>query len=99
MKYALMVRSPESLKDQIFDLDGDRITVGRGGDNDITFAIRTLSRHHFALIAAEDGGYFIVDNGSMGGTYVNCMPIHSKHRLVVGDIISSGPFHLEYITR
>ena len=44
--------------------------IGRGADNDIVLEGDSVSRRH-AHFEARTGRWFIVDDGSTNGTYVN----------------------------
>jgi pSer/pThr/pTyr-binding forkhead associated (FHA) protein len=46
------------------------LTIGRGGDNDISLAYDLISRHH-TQITYENGAYYITDLNSANGTYLN----------------------------
>ena len=71
---------------QRWPLDKDRLLIGRGPDCDIVLPDRVVSRRH-ACIDRRDGGYFIVDDGSKNGTFVNGQPVTEPRRLIDGDEI------------
>jgi hypothetical protein len=71
-----------------FELTKALTTIGRHEDNDIFLNDLTISGHH-ATILFEDGQYFIQDNVSTNGTYVNDLKI-SKVTLKNGDIMKLG---------
>jgi pSer/pThr/pTyr-binding forkhead associated (FHA) protein len=54
---------------QSIPLKSDATSIGRGDDNDIVIDDATVSRRH-ALISADEGRYFVEDNGSSTGTLV-----------------------------
>lgn len=66
--------------------DGKTITIGRAATNDIVINHVSVSRVH-AIVTKENGGYYITDNSSLNGTYVNGTRITGKTRLNVGDKI------------
>jgi len=73
--------------DQRWPLDKDRLTIGRGPDCDIILSDRVVSRRH-ACIERRDGDYFIRDDHSKNGTFVNGEPVFdTPHRLIDGDEI------------
>ena len=73
--------------DQRWPLDKDRLTIGRGPDCDIILPDRVVSRRH-ACIERRDGDYFIRDDHSKNGTFVNGEPVsETPHRLIDGDEI------------
>lgn len=67
--------------------DGN-IRVGRTPDNDIIFTHQCVSRSH-AIIFCEDGKYFIEDQKSKHGTYVNKLKIQ-RQQLKGTDVIHLG---------
>lgn len=77
--------------DQAFELKlVDRITLGREkAENDLSFKDQEISRKHCELTREEDL-VFIRDLDSRNGTYVNGVPISSRHRLDNGDVIVIG---------
>ena len=74
-----------------FLLDQDSTTAGRHPEDDVT-----VSRRH-AEFRRNDGGYEVVDVGSLNGTYVNREPRNSQE-LTNGDEIQIGKFRLVFIT-
>lgn len=72
-------------------LDGDRITIGRGADTDLVVPpgeARYVSRHH-ATLTREDGRWWLTDEGSTNGTFVNGQRI-TRSRLKHGDVVQFG---------
>src|SRR6266568_4849950 len=64
-------------------------TLGRADGSSLVFQSRMVSHHH-ARIELHDDGYFLFDNGSTNGTFVNGQPIEAKHQLRSGDVIWLG---------
>jgi DNA-binding response OmpR family regulator len=71
---------------QRWPLDKEKITIGRGPDCDIILADRVVSRHH-TCIRKQEGEYFIQDENSKNGTFVNGKPVTAAQRLIDGDEI------------
>jgi signal transduction histidine kinase/pSer/pThr/pTyr-binding forkhead associated (FHA) protein len=71
-----------------FDLEGDAISIGRDGTNQIQIADSEVSRQH-AQILRDEQGYLLVDLGSSNGTFVDMEKIHER-RLKTGDRVSLG---------
>jgi len=74
----------------IFEMTGAEATIGRDPGN--TFALvddGTSSRRH-AKLSQENGTYFVMDEGSSNGTFVNGMKITGKHPIHSGDEIQIG---------
>jgi len=64
-------------------------TIGRGQENTIRLDDLSVSRRH-ARIAHRQGGYWLSDLGSMGGTWVNGTRLNAPKRLVAGEVIDIG---------
>jgi pSer/pThr/pTyr-binding forkhead associated (FHA) protein len=74
----------------------DSMTVlGRDGDCGVFLDDVTVSRRH-AELRYFDGEYWVVDAGSLNGTYVNRKPVHTSP-LTSGDEIQIGKFRLSFI--
>ncbi len=72
---------------QRWPLEKEEITLGRGPDCDIILPDRVVSRHH-AVIQRREGRYFILDQGSKNGTFINGEPVDETPRpLTDGDEI------------
>ncbi len=68
-------------------LEKEEITLGRGPDCDIILPDRVVSRHH-AVIQRRAGRYFISDQHSKNGTFINGEPVDDTPRpLTDGDEI------------
>ncbi|WJY68013.1 oxoglutarate dehydrogenase inhibitor Odhl [Corynebacterium auris] len=78
-----------------FLLDQDTTTAGRHPDADIFLDDVTVSRRH-AEFRRNEGGFEVVDVGSLNGTYVNREPRNSQ-ALSSGDEIQIGKFRLVFI--
>jgi pSer/pThr/pTyr-binding forkhead associated (FHA) protein len=51
----------------------------------------SISSVHARLRQTEDGGYLLLDNGSIAGTWVNYEPIPREgYRLAHGDMVNFG---------
>jgi hypothetical protein len=70
---------------------GDRISVGRATNNDISIADRSVSKLH-ACFTADADGVTVCDMGSRNGTKVRGEMIASGsvHRLETGDTVTFG---------
>jgi hypothetical protein len=65
------------------------VTIGRGEENKIRLDDLSVSRRH-ARIAWKQGGYWLSDLGSMGGTWVDGTRLNAPHRIAVGELIDIG---------
>jgi hypothetical protein len=61
-------------------------TLGRGQENPIRLDDLSVSRRH-ARIAYRQGGYWLSDLGSMGGTWVDGTRLNAPRRIAAGDVI------------
>lgn len=92
-----LVASGQQTPKLIADNDGERITfdlnklvmsLGRADDNDIVIPNRTVSSHH-ATLSFEGGVFYISDNDSTNGIFVNDIKI-TKSKVHNNDIIRIG---------
>ena len=68
-----------------------KITIGRSSDNDVVVDNKLASRHH-AVIQKIKNAYFIKDDGSTNGTFINgtIIPKDKYVKLNKGDKITIG---------
>lgn len=78
-----------------FELDKERITIGRKPHNDIPIDNLAISGEHAAITTFHNNA-FVEDLGSTNGTLVNNQPI-TKHALHHGDEIEIGKYRLKYV--
>ena len=93
---ALVVRSGGGRAGEMFPLEGE-ITVGRSPDCGIFLDDVTVSRKH-AVLLERDNGFFIEDQGSLNGTFVNRKRVESA-QLEDGDELQVGKYRLTYFAR
>jgi hypothetical protein len=80
---------------RMFELDGDRISIGRSDDNDIVIATEAVSRYHAVMERIVEGGWLVRDNQSKNGVLVNGNPVQEQ-RLQSGDVVQVGNFVFRY---
>jgi FHA domain/zinc-ribbon domain len=93
---ALVVRSGGGRSGEIFALEGET-TIGRSPDCGIFLDDVTVSRKH-AILRERDNGFFIEDQGSLNGTFVNRKRVESG-QLDDGDELQVGKYRLTYFGR
>ena len=93
---ALVVRSGGGRAGEMFPLEGET-TVGRSPDCGIFLDDVTVSRKH-AILRERDNGFFIEDQGSLNGTFVNRKRVESA-QLEDGDELQVGKYRLTYFAR
>lgn len=93
----LVVRSGGDMTGATFSPAGEQTTIGRQQDCDIFLDDITVSRRH-AMIARRDDGYYVKDQGSLNGTYVNRVRVETQ-KLSDGDLLQIGKYRLTFIER
>ena len=93
----LVIRSGGGRSGEAFQVEGERMRIGRSPDAEIFLDDVTVSRNHALLVRRRDGLY-IDDLGSLNGTYVNRRRIES-HKLRSGDDLQIGKYKLTYLER
>ena len=78
-----------------YELNLERLTIGRKPDNDIQIDNLAVSGKHALIITILDDS-FLEDLGSTNGTYVNGKLV-KKHALKDGDVIAIGKHELKYV--
>ncbi|GAB4209214.1 MAG: hypothetical protein OHK0013_28430 [Sandaracinaceae bacterium] len=75
-----------------------RIVLGRAAASDVVLPHPSVSSRH-ATIEADGVRYFVIDHGSLNGTWVNGARIVPERRkpLRDGDVISLGLFRLRFV--
>lgn len=74
---------------QVYKIDKDSLTIGRGTSNDIAFADPAMSRVH-CEVRREGDDYVVEDRHSANGTFVNDEQIELPFILRPGDTIRLG---------
>ena len=78
-----------------FQLNKERMTIGRKPDNNVQIDNLAVSGKHALIITILDDS-FLEDLGSTNGTYVNGKLI-KKHALRDGDVVGIGKHELKYV--
>jgi pSer/pThr/pTyr-binding forkhead associated (FHA) protein len=76
-------------------IDKERITIGRGPDNDIPIGDGTVSAQHAEIVTVGED-QIVVDLDSLAGTFVNGQRV-SRQILAHRDVIEFGRFSLRYL--
>ncbi|HEX9416086.1 MAG TPA: FHA domain-containing protein [Gaiellaceae bacterium] len=94
---ALVVRSGGGRAGETFHPAGERTVIGRSPDCEIFLDDVTVSRKH-AILIERDGSFFIQDEGSLNGTFLNRHRIESA-QLEDGDEVQIGKYRLTFLNR
>ena len=94
---ALVVRSGGGRAGEHFVPQGERTTIGRSPECDIFLDDVTVSRKH-AVLMQKEGAFFIEDQGSLNGTFLNRRRIESG-RLENGDELQIGKYKLSFLEK
>ncbi|MCP5145612.1 MAG: FHA domain-containing protein [Gammaproteobacteria bacterium] len=92
---AKLVLSLNGVVQREYQLNKERMTLGRKPDNDIQIDNLAVSGKHALVITILDDS-FLEDLGSTNGTYVNGKLI-KKHALRDGDVVGIGKHELKYV--
>ena len=92
---ALIVRSGGGRTGETFHPEGEETTIGRSPDCGIFLDDVTVSRRH-AVLSDRDGAFFIEDQGSLNGTFVNRRRVESA-QLEDGDELQIGKYRLTFL--
>lgn len=84
----LLIR--DGFEERNVPLDRFPVTIGRKPEKDIVLKDARVSRDH-AKFSSEEGVYFIEDEGSRHGTFVNGQRINGRLEVHAGDHIQFGP--------
>ena len=92
---AKLVLSMNGVVQGEYELNQERLTIGRKPDNDIQIDNLAVSGKHALVITILDDS-FLEDLGSTNGSYVNGKLV-KKHALKDGDVIAIGKHELKYV--
>jgi FHA domain/zinc-ribbon domain len=94
---ALVVRTGGGRAGEHFAPKRERTTIGRSPDCDIFLDDVTVSRRH-AVLVQRDSEFFIEDQGSLNGTFLNRERIESS-RIEDGDELQIGKYRLTFLLK
>jgi hypothetical protein len=92
---ALVVRSGGGRTGETFHPEGERTTIGRSPDCGIFLDDVTVSRRH-AVLLRRDTGFYIEDQGSLNGTFLNRRRIESA-QISDGDELQIGKYRMTFL--
>lgn len=80
---------------EFYDLK-DITTIGRAKDNAIQILDKYISSNHLKIVR-DEGEYFLEDQGSVNGTYLNSTKIQDVVKLKNGDRIGLGQVEFLFV--
>jgi signal transduction histidine kinase len=90
-----LVYNPGGPEERVFVIRDEVVTIGRAEDQTVCIPHRSLSRSQ-ARIERSEGRYFLVDQQSKNGTFVNGMRVQRKE-IRGGDTITLGELDLLFM--
>jgi pSer/pThr/pTyr-binding forkhead associated (FHA) protein len=95
----LIVKAQLGREHKVYEylFDKPLVSIGRVPENEIQLPLTTISGFH-AQIITEENEQFLMDRGSVNGTYLNGRRLAGgeKKRLIEGDVIRIQNFEIEY---
>ena len=79
-----------------FALNSADLTIGRGGQNDISIEEDDFASARHVRIEPRRDGVWVHDLGSTNGTHVNGVRIDRPRKLVTGDVVRVGETELRF---
>jgi pSer/pThr/pTyr-binding forkhead associated (FHA) protein len=97
IKLIVKAQTDEGAKEFSYEFDQPVVTIGRLKENDIQLPISTVSGFH-AQILKEGSDYYLIDRGSINGTYLNGQRLigGEKKLLEDSDLIKIQTFELYF---
>jgi FHA domain len=92
----VVVKSGELDDGSDYELDSSQLTIGRGGQNDISIPSDDFASARHARFEPRQDGVWVQDLGSTNGTYLNGARLERPRRLTPGDIVRVGDTDLRY---
>jgi pSer/pThr/pTyr-binding forkhead associated (FHA) protein len=79
-----------------FELDSTALTIGRGGQNDVSIEGDEYASARHVRVEPRRDGVWVHDLGSTNGTHVNGIRIDRPRKLVTGDVLRVGETELRF---
>jgi hypothetical protein len=79
-----------------YELEAAPLTIGRGGQNDVSIDGDEFASARHSRIEARRDGVWVHDLGSTNGTHVNGVRIDRPRKLAPGDVVRVGETELRY---
>jgi pSer/pThr/pTyr-binding forkhead associated (FHA) protein len=92
----VVVESAALAEGDVYAIDSQALTVGRGGDNDLPLGGDEFASSHHARFEPRRDGVYVEDVGSTNGTFVNGIRLTAGRKLVPGDVVRIGETNLRF---
>ncbi len=92
----VVVKSPDLVEGRDFEVDSAQLTIGRGGQNDISIRSDEYASARHARFEPRQDGVWVQDLGSTNGTYLNGARLDRPRRLSPGDVVRVGETDLRF---
>jgi pSer/pThr/pTyr-binding forkhead associated (FHA) protein len=92
----VVVQSAVLALDEEYELDSSELTIGRGGQNDISIEGDEFASARHVRIEPRRDGVWVHDLGSTNGTHVNGVRIDRPRKLAAGDVVRVGETELRF---
>jgi pSer/pThr/pTyr-binding forkhead associated (FHA) protein len=92
----VVVKSPDLAEGEDYALNSTQLTIGRGGQNDISISTDEYASARHARFEPRQDGVWVQDLGSTNGTYLNGARLDHPRRLTQGDIVRVGETDLRF---
>jgi len=92
----VVLKSADLQQGEDFELDSAQLTIGRGGQNDISISTDEYASARHARFEPRQDGVWVQDLGSTNGTYLNGARLEHPRRLTQGDIVRVGETDLRF---
>jgi pSer/pThr/pTyr-binding forkhead associated (FHA) protein len=92
----IVVQSPVLTVGEEFELASRQLTIGRGGQNDVSIDGDEFASARHVRVEPRRDGIWVSDAGSTNGTYVNGARIDKPRKLAQGDVVRVGETELRF---
>jgi FHA domain-containing protein len=92
-RWSLVVEGPQGTGfERALELDA--YLLGRDPSCSLCLPAREVSKQHASLARDREGFWWLTDEGSTTGTFVNGVRCHARTRLLANDVVHVGPYRL-----
>jgi hypothetical protein len=92
----VVLESPALDGGDVYPLDTQPLTVGRGTNNDLALSGDEYASGRHARFERRRDGVWLEDIGSTNGTFVNGIRVTRERRLAPGDVVRIGETDLRF---